>query len=57
MTSRPQILSLFELGYSIFEIEELLSEPDLLRERLCGYVEEPDFSFYKSSFSQAVDEY
>jgi glucosamine 6-phosphate synthetase-like amidotransferase/phosphosugar isomerase protein len=44
--NRNEITSLFDIGYSMFEIEELLSEPDLLREHLCGiYEDDPDFCF------------
>jgi glucosamine 6-phosphate synthetase-like amidotransferase/phosphosugar isomerase protein len=44
--SREEISALFELGFSLFEIEQLLYEPDELREQLCSvYEEEPDFCF------------
>jgi hypothetical protein len=44
--SREEISALFELGFSLFEIEQLLYEPDLLREQLSSaYEEESGFSF------------
>jgi glucosamine--fructose-6-phosphate aminotransferase (isomerizing) len=44
--SREEITALLTLGFSLFEIQELLSEPDLLREQLCGlYEDDPDFCF------------
>ena len=44
--SREEISALFELGFSLFEIEQLLYEPDLLREQLSSaYEEESDFCF------------
>jgi hypothetical protein len=43
--SREEITSLYECGYSGYEIEELLSEPELLREQLCSIEDENDFTF------------
>jgi hypothetical protein len=44
--SKTEITALLELSYCPFEIEELLSDPNLLREQLCSlYEEENDFCF------------
>ena len=44
--SREEISALLECGFSKFEIEQLLYDPDELREQLCSvYEEEPDFCF------------
>jgi glucosamine 6-phosphate synthetase-like amidotransferase/phosphosugar isomerase protein len=43
--SREEIVSLYECGFMGCEIEELLSEPELLREQLCSISEDNDFTF------------
>jgi glucosamine--fructose-6-phosphate aminotransferase (isomerizing) len=42
--SKNEIIALLDLGYCPFEISELLSDPDELREQLnCLYEDDPDF--------------